>query len=116
MTTNNNRSIIIYRRGEQPLIVENIPSTAKITFGAVQPGKREYGGGSENALRIYTAASNQLGVFLNVTSFRDLSLTVKERKVTTKASSEAEVGPDGVKRESATEETYEWTSVSDTLG
>lgn len=105
------RSILVHRRGEEDVIVEGVPTNARITFGPVQPGKDRYG--SENALRIYTSASNQLAVFLNVTSFRDLSLTVKERKTTRKVRSDAVAGPDGRHSEDSYEETYEWVTVSE---
>ena len=90
--------------------MDGIPSNAKITYGPVQPGKQSYG--SENALRIYTSTNNQLGVFLGVESFRDLSLTVRERKVSATSESSVEIGPDGEKRESKGEKTYDWVEVS----
>lgn len=102
------RSILVHRRGEEDVIVEGVPANAKITFGPVNPGKPGYHGDNMNALRIYTSANNQLAVFLNVTSFRDLSLTVKERQVTRKVRSDAKRGPDGRVSEDSYEETYEW--------
>lgn len=104
------RSILIERYGEEPLIVEGIPATAKITYGPVQPGKQSYG--EHNALRIYTSGNNQLAVFLNVLSFRDLSLNVKERKVTSSSESTTEVGPDGKRHDSMGTTSYEWVEVS----
>lgn len=104
------RSIFIQQRGQSALIVDDIPANAKITFGPVQPGKQGYGG-EGNALRIYTTAGNQLGVFLDVVSFRDLSLKVKQRKVTKKLKSNAEIGPNGKVSEDSYEETYEWNTV-----
>ena len=62
--------------------VEGIPANAKITYGPVNPGKNT-GYHENNCLRIYTAANNQLAVFLNVISFRDLSLTVWDQETRT---------------------------------
>ena len=109
-STSGTRSILVIRRSDEPIIVGRIPTNAKITYGPVQPGKESYGGG--NALRIYTSASNQLAVFLDVESFRDLSLTVQERKTTTASEGETVIGPDGKKTKSAGEVTYEWVEVS----
>lgn len=104
------RSILVYRRNSEPLIVSGIPDNAKITFGALQPGKDSYD--RSTALRVYTTANNQLAVFTDVASFRDLSLTIQERKVTKASEGRSEVGPDGEVRESQSETTYEWVEVS----
>lgn len=105
------RSILVNRTHDEPLIADGIPRDAKITYGPVQPGKQGYSGAG-NALRIYTTANNQLAVFLNVESFRDLSLTVRERKTTTVSEGETVVGPDGCTRKSAGEVSYEWVQVN----
>lgn len=86
--------------------MSNIPATAKITFGPVNPGKQSYG--DHNALRIYTAGNNQLGVFTGCQWFRDLSLDVKTQKRVEKQARDAEHGPNGSKVATQTEETYEW--------
>ena len=108
--TESTRSILVNRQHNEPLVVGGIPATAKITYGPVQPGKESYRGG--NALRIYTSANNQLAVFLDVESFRDLSLTVKERKTTTISEGETIIGPDGKKTKSAGEVSHEWVEVT----
>lgn len=100
------RSILVKtRQGDK--IVEGVPGNAKITYGPVQPGSKEYRGG-ENALRIYTTGNNQLAVFLGVTEFRDLSLTVKGKKVKERQSRKAEAGPNGESIETEIEESYTW--------
>jgi hypothetical protein len=104
------RRILVNRRGQEPLIVEGIPATAKITFAKVNPADKGYGD-NLMALRIYTSANNQLAVFLNVTDFRDLSLKVKERKTKTELNENAERGPDGEYRKSDYVKTTEWTEV-----
>lgn len=100
------RSILV-KTTDGDKIVEGVPANAKITFGPVQPGKQEYGGG-KNCLRIYTTANNQLAVFVGVYEFRDLALVVKGRKVKQRAQRKSECGPNGETVETETEETYTW--------
>lgn len=104
------RSILVNRKGQEPLIVDNIPATAKITFAKANPAEKGYGD-NPMALRIYTSANNQLAVFLNVTDFRDLSLGVRERKVTKKLREDAISGPDGEFSGTEYEKTVEWKEV-----
>lgn len=101
------REILVVLAGGKRRLVKGIPSTAKITFGPVQPGTRDYGSGG-NALRIYTTQNNQLAVFVGVQEFRDLSLEVLEEKVTRKGHEESEAGPKGSKRSGVHEELIEW--------
>lgn len=98
---------MIARPGGGRQIVENIPATAKITFGPVTPGKAS-GYGERNCLRIYTAGNNQLAVFTEVLYFRDLSLTVKTEKVSKKQTQESVTGPGLAFATVATEEKFEW--------
>lgn len=119
MTAAKTRSILIKKYDGSSVIVDGIPSTAKITFGPFSPGKPttdQYGrksstGDNTKALRIYTTAQNQLAVFLDVQSFRDLSLTVKERKTNVKLRKDATVGPNGKYTDDQYEETYEWVEL-----
>lgn len=108
-TSEATRSILVHTQTDT-LIVENVPASAKVTFGKLQPGK-DGGYDRSNALRIYTSANNQLAVFTNVLDFRDLSLTVKARKVKSKVSRKAEVGPNGKTVEATDEEEYEFETV-----
>jgi hypothetical protein len=96
------RSIFIEQSDGGATIVDDIPVSAKITFGPVQPGSRDFGN-REHVLRIYTSQNNQLAVFRNVTSFRDLSLSVRVREVTAKAETEEVSGPEGSRRSSTAE-------------
>lgn len=105
------REILVILNGGKRRRVSGIPVNAKITYGPVAPGTRDFGGGGGNALRIYTTQNNQLAVFVGVQEFRDLSLTVQEQKVTKRAKSAAERGADGASETSEFEETYEWESV-----
>lgn len=92
---------------EGPVIVEGIPDDAKITFGPMTPGsKSSYG--YEKTLRIYTSTTNQLAVFVGVTSFRDLSLTIKKRKVTNEGETVQVQGPDGRYSNVVQNQTWEW--------
>lgn len=106
------REILVYLNNGEKLLVGDIPANAKITFGKLQPGERDgYGSGGGNALRIYTTTNNQLAVFCGVKSFRDLSLTVKEQKVTRKLRSDVQAGPNGTFKDEDYEQTYEWETV-----
>ena len=59
-------------------------------------------------LRIYTTASNQLAVFTNVESFRDLSLAVKVRKVTKTSKGKTIEAPGAYSSSSEVVEDSEW--------
>lgn len=102
------RSILIYLDDGKKVLVEDIPGNAKVTYGKLQPGPHYSG----NALRIYTVESNQLAVFCNVSSFRDLSLTVKEQTVQRRLKENATTGPNGAFGESEYETEYTWGEVA----
>jgi len=76
------RKILIYLKDGRKRLVSNIPAGAKITYGPISPGNRDYNGG--NALRIYTSQQNQLAVFTDVKEFQDLSLRVENECVSSK--------------------------------
>lgn len=105
------RSILIALQGGKEMIVEDIPSNAKITFGALNPGSKDYGPSRDTAVRIYTTAGNQLAVFRNAESFRDLALTVKVRAVKTASSESVESNSKGVRRQAASTTEFEWEQV-----
>jgi hypothetical protein len=73
------RKLLVFEQGGGKFIIE-IPADWKITFGSFQQGK--YGGEGGSALRIYEAENKQRACFLNVRSFRDMSLPI-QRLVTT---------------------------------
>lgn len=99
--------MITYSRGNTE-IVENVPDNAKITFGKITPGSER----SEYGVRIYTTQQNQLAVFANAVSFRDLSLVVKRRQVRREIKPGAQYDPlTGVHAESDFIETEEWVEV-----
>lgn len=90
------RSIIVEHSDGTATKVEDIPSNAKITFGALQPGKPSYH--ESHVLRIYTSQSNQLAVFRDVASFRDMSLTISVREVTTETDETTIRDPRGIQQ------------------
>ena len=104
------RSILIEHYDGAKSLVEDIPANAKITLGPVSMGKSDYNN-RDIALRIYTTAGNQLAVFRNVTSFRDLSLSLKVQSVKTETASLDESGPKGRKRANESQTTFEWQTV-----
>lgn len=75
MTDVKTRQLLIHTQNEGELLIE-IPDSYKVTFGKLQPGERGYDG---NALRIYETKEKQRACFVNVVSFRDLSIPVKKR-------------------------------------
>ena len=101
------RSILVELQDGRQMIVENIPANAKVTFGALQPGGRDYRG-PDTAVRVYTTAGNQLAVFRNANSFRDLSLSIKVQKLTSKSDESSEVGPKGRKSSRNSETIVDW--------
>lgn len=104
------RSILIEHYDGSKSLVEDIPANAKITLGPVSMGKADYNN-RDIALRIYTTAGNQLAVFRNVNSFRDLSLSLKVQQVTTDTEEHAESGPKGRRRVAKAATTFEWQPV-----
>lgn len=106
--TDSGRSILIEKTNGTRIIVGNVPTDAKITFGPVQPGSKDFSR-SENALRIYKAANNQMGVWLQVASFRDLSLTVKTETVVTEETAKAETSSHGRKSTTKQRQSREWS-------
>lgn len=71
------RSVHIFMVDGTEKIVENVPASARLTFGKVNPADK--GWGDSWCLRIYTTANNQLAVFTGVREFRDSSLSVKTK-------------------------------------
>lgn len=101
---------ILAKTREGLVRIENIPHDAKITFGAVQPGKYP---AHEHALRIYTSQTNQLAVIVGVTEFRDESLTITRRVKKTRDESKTHTGPKGIHHEKNVAVDYEWLGDED---
>lgn len=76
----------------------DIDESWKVTYGPVSPGSKSYGGG--NALRVYESDTKQRAIFLDVLSFRDLSIPVQRLLVKTKASDKWESDHNGSSRRS----------------
>lgn len=109
-TASKTRSILIAMSDGSEMLVEDIPANAKITFGALQTGKDHYGGGG-TAVRIYTTVGNQLAVFRNAVSFRDLTLSVKVKEITYVEDAEVVTGPNGNKSKRNSQTTGQWMPV-----
>ena len=90
------RTVLVVFNDGTTRTVGNIPATAKITFGPLTPGK---GYDNPTSLRIYTAANNQLAVFVGVREFRDLSLEVQTEYVDVHEQQLVKDGPDGRRTE-----------------
>lgn len=59
-----------------------VPSSWKVTFGALYPGKEANHG--KTGLRFYSGTNKQHAVFTEVESFRDASIKFEERVTTSK--------------------------------
>jgi len=110
-TTAKTRSILIELQDGGATIVEDIPANAKITFGPLAPGTRDYGPSRDCALRIYTSQSNQLAVFRHVASFRDLSLSVRVREVERKTEVAEVVSPEVYQRQATVDQSGKFVPV-----
>lgn len=104
------RTILIVLQDGSEMLVGDIPANAKVTFGALQPG-RDGGYGTNTAVRIYTAANNQLAVFRNAASFRDLTLSVQVKQMTIVEDSETVAGPSGKKHKTNYELSSDWVAM-----
>jgi len=71
-----------------------VPEAWKVTFGPLMPGTR---GDQALALRFYEAGDKQRAVFVDVKSFRDASIPVRERVTKTKAQRVRRDAPGGAK-------------------
>ena len=83
-----------------------IPDSWKVTYGPVSPGSKSYGDG--NALRVYENETKQRAIFLNVVSFRDLSIPVQRLLVREKGSEKWEIDSNSRKRSSSVEIERRW--------
>jgi len=86
MTKATDDRVLLVRTTDEELRV-TIPADFKVTYGRVQPGARGYDEGY--CLRIYESDTKQRAVFVNVVSFRDLSIPVQRRVKTVKNSAKS---------------------------
>lgn len=93
-----NRTLLVNTKKEELRVT--IPADYKVTFGPVQPGSRGYGD-EGNCLRIYESETKQRAVFVNVVSFRDLSIPVERRVKRTKEKQKREYDADGNLKENS---------------
>lgn len=82
-----------------------VPSTWKVTYGPVSPGKFGDGG---NALRIYEDEKRQRAMLTNVTSFRDISLPTLKLNKTVKGKTTWEVADEHEDHSTVTSTDKSW--------
>jgi hypothetical protein len=61
-----------------------VPSQWKVTFGQLNPGSKNPGGGGAPALRFYESEKQQRAVITDVICFRDMSIQVEEKRTNVK--------------------------------
>lgn len=88
----------------------DIPANFKVTFGPLTPGSKF---GSAYALRVYESDTKQRAVFVDVTSFRDLSIPYRKYVKNTKSASQSEHTDKRDSHSSETQRSDEWVSVND---
>jgi hypothetical protein len=88
----------------------DVPANWKVTFGPLAPGSK-YGGGY--ALRLYESETKQRAVFVDVTSFRDLSIPYRKYVKNTKARDAFDKNSQGEVSSSIREHSDEWVPVND---
>jgi hypothetical protein len=89
----------------------DIPEDWKVTYGPVSPGGK-YGGGS-NALRVYESDTKQRAIFIDVTSFRDLSIPVQRLLIKEEGSETWAVDRNSRRRSSTTNIQRKWVPEGD---
>lgn len=87
----------------------DIPANFKVTFGPLTPGSK-FGGG-QYALRVYESETKQRAVFVDVSSFRDLSIPYRRFVKNTKAHAESESSSKGRSASSEVQFSDEWVEV-----
>lgn len=101
------RILEVTGRGRETFRVQ-ITATQRFTFGPFAPGSR----GGDLALRIYEGAAkdNQVAVFRDVESVRDIAVLMAKRIGTSKGEKKFEFNADGSKNESIVETDEEWVA------
>lgn len=90
------------------IIRMDIAESWKVTYGPVSPGAKSYGSG--NALRVYESDTKQRAIFLDVVSFRDLSIPVKRLLVKHKGSEKWQSDHNGSNRQSKSVIERKWVT------
>lgn len=88
----------------------DIPANFKVTFGPLTPGSKF---GSAYALRVYESDTKQRAVFVDVTSFRDLSIPYRKYVKNTRNDSHSEHTDKKDQASSVTVRSDEWIPVND---
>ena len=82
-----------------------VPEEWKVTYGPIQPGSREYGGG--NYVRFYESDKQQRAVFANVLEFVEDSIKIERKVKTHKESSSSRKSKGRSEAEAVYEESWE---------
>lgn len=89
----------------------DVPANWKVTFGPLSPGSKFGGGGY--ALRLYESETKQRAVFVDVSSFRDLSIPYRKYVKNVKSRAEHESNSKGHSSSQQAEFADEWVAVND---
>lgn len=91
----------------------DIPETWKVTFGPVSPGSKGGYASGGNCLRVYESDTKQRAIFLDVVSFRDLSIPVQRLVVREEGKEKWEVDNGNRKRSSSVKAERRWVPESE---
>jgi len=107
--TKETRTLLITKTDGEEIQID-IPSTYKVTFGPAFVGKKDEIGGKQvpMALRVYESDKMQLAIFTNVSSFRDIAIPMRIKKINTQTK-QGIMEADGVKKATTFQvSTTEW--------
>ena len=104
------RTLLITKNDGSELQID-IPVTYKVTFGpAFVGGSEKITGRIPMALRIYETDKMQLAIFTDVSSFRDMAIPIRQKKVNTQTK-DGFVECEGVrKRTTFQATTFDWVN------
>lgn len=99
--------LIVHENGNETQI--DIPAEWKVTFGLAAPGAEHVKGSRMGlALRIYETEKMQRAIFTDVVSFRDMSIPIRVKKVSTQEKA-GYMECEGVKKHTTFQaQTVEW--------
>ena len=99
--------------GERKLTV---PATWKVTFGPTTPYEKKNGGGYGQevwALRLYESGTKLRAIFTDVKSFRDMEISLLEKKVKVKRQAMEKAGRKGGRAVVVEAKVEEWINPDD---
>ena len=98
---------LLIKQSDGKEIQIDIPSDWKITFGPMYTKEKGYGS-VPTALRIYESEKMQRAVFIGVECFRDISIPVRYKQVTTEGKDEWVDNDEMSKRSSTRKHSAKW--------